>query len=449
MQVTQLQSDGLKREFKVVIAASDIKSKISDRLQEIGKTVRLPGFRPGKVPMPILKQRYGQAVMGEVLERAVSDSSQQAMAQHGLRPAMTPKVEVTSPIEEDKDFEFTMAVELLPEVKPVDFATLDIERLKIETNDADVDKALERIAQQNRKTEKISEDRPAQKGDIVVIDFVGTLDGVAFPGGSAKGHQLELGSGQFIPGFEDQLAGAKAGEKRDVKVSFPEDYGSKDLAGKAAVFAVDVHEIHEAKQQPMSEELAKSIGFEGLEPLKKAVREQIERDYSQATRARLKRELLDKLAEKHDFAVPQGMVDLEFEAIWKNVEEERKRGVDDPTIAGKSDDELKAEFRPIAERRVRLGLLLSEVGRINNIQVNQEEINRALLDQARRFPGQEKKVIEYFKSNPEALGQLRAPLFEDKVIDFIVELAKVKERGVSVEEFNKLNEEEAKASAKS
>jgi trigger factor len=449
MQVTQLQSDGLKREFKVVIAASDIKSKISDRLQEIGKTVRLPGFRPGKVPMPILKQRYGQAVMGEVLERAVSDSSQQAMAQHGLRPAMTPKVEVTSPIEEDKDFEFTMAVELLPEVKPVDFATLDIERLKIETNDADVDKALERIAQQNRKTEKISEDRPAQKGDIVVIDFVGTLDGVAFPGGSAKGHQLELGSGQFIPGFEDQLAGAKAGEKRDVKVSFPEDYGSKDLAGKAAVFAVDVHEIHEAKQQPMSEELAKSIGFEGLEPLKKAVREQIERDYSQATRARLKRELLDKLAEKHDFAVPQGMVDLEFDAIWKNVEEERKRGVDDPTIAGKSDDELKAEFRPIAERRVRLGLLLSEVGRINNIQVNQEEINRALLDQARRFPGQEKKVIEYFKSNPEALGQLRAPLFEDKVIDFIVELAKVKERGVSVEEFNKLNEEEAKASAKS
>jgi trigger factor len=411
--------------------------------------VRLPGFRPGKVPMPILKQRYGQAVMGEVLERAVSDSSQQAMAQHGLRPAMTPKVEVTSPIEEDKDFEFTMAVELLPEVKPVDFATLDIERLKIETNDADVDKALERIAQQNRKTEKISEDRPAQKGDIVVIDFVGTLDGVAFPGGSAKGHQLELGSGQFIPGFEDQLAGAKAGEKRDVKVSFPEDYGSKDLAGKAAVFAVDVHEIHEAKQQPMSEELAKSIGFEGLEPLKKAVREQIERDYSQATRARLKRELLDKLAEKHDFAVPQGMVDLEFDAIWKNVEEERKRGVDDPTIAGKSDDELKAEFRPIAERRVRLGLLLSEVGRINNIQVNQEEINRALLDQARRFPGQEKKVIEYFKSNPEALGQLRAPLFEDKVIDFIVELAKVKERGVSVEEFNKLNEEEAKASAKS
>ena len=448
MQVTQLQSDGLKREFKVVIAASDIQSKVSDRLQEIGKTVRLPGFRPGTVPMPILKQRYGQAVVGEVLERAVSDSSQQAMTERGLRPAMSPKVDITA-FGENKDLEYTMAVELLPEIKPVDFATLDLERLKIETSDGDVDKALERIADQNKKTEKTGDDRPTKKGDIAVIDFVGTIDGTAFPGGSAKDHRLELGSGQFIPGFEDQLVGAKMGEHRDVKVTFPADYGSKDLSGKEAVFAVDVKEIHEAKQVPVSEDLAKSIGFEGLDQLKKAVRDQIERDYGQATRARLKRQLLDKLAEKHDFAVPQGMVDLEFEAIWKNVEEERKRGVDDPTIAGKSDDELKTEFRPIAERRVRLGLLLSEVGRVNNIQVTQDEINRALLDQARRFPGQEKKVIEYFRSNPEALGQLRAPLFEDKVIDFIVELAKVKERGVNVEDFNKLNEDEAKTAAKS
>ena len=448
MQVTQLQSDGLKREFKVVIAASDIQSKVSDRLQEIGKTVRLPGFRPGKVPMPILKQRYGQAVVGEVLERAVSDSSQQAMTERGLRPAMSPKVDITA-FGENKDLEYTMAVELLPEIKPVDFATIDVERLKIETSDGDVDKALERIAEQNKKSEKISEDRPTKKGDTAVIDFVGTIDGTAFPGGSAQGHRLELGSGQFIPGFEDQLIGVKAGEHRDVKVTFPADYGSKDLSGKEAVFAVDVKEIHEAQQVPVSEDLAKSIGFEGLDQLKKAVRDQIERDYSQATRARLKRQLLDRLAEKHDFAVPQGMVDLEFDAIWKNVEEERKRGVDDPTIAGKSDDELKTEFRPIAERRVRLGLLLSEVGRVNNIQVSQDEINRALLDQARRFPGQEKKVIEYFRSNPEALGQLRAPLFEDKVIDFIVELAKVNERGVNVEEFNKINEDEAKTAAKS
>ncbi|MBI3453523.1 MAG: trigger factor [Rhodospirillales bacterium] len=444
MQVTETKTDGLKREFRVVVAASDIQGKMDVRLQEIGRKINLPGFRPGKVPIPVLKKRYGSAVMGEVLEQAVSDSSSQAMAERGLKPAVAPKVDITA-FAEGGDLEYTMAVELMPEIKPMDFAKLKLERLVAEVNDDEVNKALERIAAQHRKSEKLTEDRPSAKGDILVIDFAGSIDGKEFPGGAGKDHSLELGSNAFIAGFEDQLIGIKAGGKTEVKVTFPAEYANPELAGKPASFTVEVKEIQQRLPVKLDDELAKSLGLDDLDSLKKAIRDQMGKDYARIARARLKRQLLDRLAENHDFVVPAGMVELEFEAIWKNVEAERKQGVDDPTIAGKSDDDLKAELRGIAERRVRLGLLLSEVGRLNNIQVAQEEVNRALIEEARRYPGQERKVVEHFRNSPEALAQLRAPLFEDKVIDFIVEMAKVADKPVGVDELMKEPEEGAAA----
>ena len=363
MQITETNAEGLKREFNVVVASGDIEQKVTDKLTEIGRSVRLPGFRPGKVPMQVLRKRYGPSVMGEVLEGAVSDSSAQAMREHGLRPAMQPKIEIVS-FKEGADLEYKMAVELLPEIAPVDFAELKLERQRPEITDAEIEKALHRIAQPHRKSEVV--DRPAASGDVIVVDFAGTIAGTAFPGGSAKDQNLELGSGRFIPGFEDQLVGATAGEHRTVKVTFPADYGSEEVASKEAEVAVDVKEVRALKEANIDDELATDLGLESLEALKKAIRDQLEREYGGVARQHLKRALLDQLAAKHDFPVPPGMVDLEFETIWKQFEDARKQSKEDVAEdAGKSDDELKAEYRTIAERRVRLGLLLSEIGRTN------------------------------------------------------------------------------------
>jgi trigger factor len=439
MQITETNAEGLKREFKVIVESGELEQKVQSRLVEIGRQVRLPGFRPGKVPMQVLRKRYGASVMGEVLEGAVSDSSAQAMRDHGLRPAMQPKIEIVS-FKEGADLEYKMAVELLPEITPVDFAQLKLERQRAEVPDEEIEKALRRIAQPHRKSETV--DRPAAQGDVVVIDFAGTIDGTAFPGGSSKDHSLELGSGRFIPGFEDQLVGVKAGEHRDVKVTFPKDYSAEEVAGKDAVFAVDVKEVKALKEANIDDELATDLGLESLEALKKAVREQLEREYGGVARQRLKRGLLDQLAEKHDFPVPPGMVDAEFDTIWKQLEQARAQNKDEVAEeAGKSDDELKVEYRAIAERRVRLGLLLSEVGRVNSITVTQDEVNRALSEEARRHPGYEKQVVEFYRKNPEAQASLRAPLFEDKVVDFILEMANVTDRAVSIEELMRNDEE--------
>jgi trigger factor len=439
MQITETNSDGLKREFKVVVASSDIEKKVQDRLAEIGRSIRLPGFRPGKVPMQVLKKRYGASVMGEVLEHAVNDSSAQAMREQGLRPALQPKIEIVS-FKEGTDLEYKMAVELLPEIKPVDFAEISLERPRPEIPDEEIDKALDRLAEPHRKSAPV--ERAAEKGDAAVIDFVGSVDGKEFPGGSATDYRLEIGSGRFIPGFEQQLVGAQAGEQRTLAVTFPADYGSEDLAGKAASFAVTVKTVEAVQPATIDDDLGKELGFDDLQALRRAVREQLERDYGQLARQRLKRQLLDQLAAKHDFPVPAGMVELEFDTIWKQFEEARAQAKGEAEDAGKSDDELKSEYRTIAERRVRLGLLLSEVGRGNSIQVSQDEVNRALGEEARRHPGYEKQVVDYYRSNPEALANLRAPLFEDKVIDFIVEMAKVTDKPVSIAELTRGDEEE-------
>ncbi len=447
MQITETSTEGLKHEFKVTVGADDIKQRVETRLQEIGRQVKLPGFRPGKVPLAVLRQRYGSSVMGEVLERAVNDGSNEALREHKLRPALQPKVEIVS-FNEGKDLEYKLAVEVLPDVAPMNFAELTLERLRPEVPDAEVDSALERIARQQRKDAPA--ERPATTGDIAVIDFTGSIDGEEFAGGSAKGHRLELGAGQFIPGFEDQLIGARPGEQRTVAVTFPADYGASELAGKNASFAVEVKEVREIAPQPIDESLAEAVGMENLQALRDAVRQQIERDYDGIARQRLKRQLLDRLAERHAFAVPQGMIDIEFDVIWKQFEAERERakqrGVAEAD-EGKSNDEIKAEYRAIAERRVRLGLLLSEVGRNNNIQVTQDEINRAVAEEARRFPGHERQVVEYYRNQPGAVDNLRAPIFENKVIDYILEIADVTDRHVPIADLLKEEEEEEGAEA--
>jgi trigger factor len=371
------------------------------------------------------------------------------MRERNLRPALQPKIEIVA-FNEGKDLQFKMALEVLPEIKPMNFAELKLERLRPEIPDADIDAALERIARQQRKSEPV--DRPAATGDVVVLDFVGSVDGVEFPGGSAKGHSLELGSGSFIPGFEDQLVGVKAGEERKIEVTFPADYGNADLAGKAAQFAVTIKEVRAVTPQPIDESLAAAVGIENLAALRQTVRERIERDYAGLARQKVKRALLDLLAERHDFPVPQGMVDIELDSIWKQYEAQRaqagKEGTPLPD-AGKSEAELKNEYRDIAERRVRLGLLLSEVGRANNITVSQDEVNRALAEEARRYPGQERQVVEYYRNTPSALDTLRAPIYEDKVIDFILEMAEVTERAVPPSALlaDEADEEDATATA--
>lgn len=439
MQITETLNDGLKRGYKVVVSAADIAAKLEVELDDLSKKVNLPGFRPGKAPKGVLKKRFGASVMGDVLQRAVQDSSNQAILERGLKPALQPQIEVVS-FAEGKDLEYNIALEVLPEIAPVDFKSIELVRLKAEPGEGEIAKALDSLARSQKQTKKVEEKRPAKSGDTLVIDFEGFLDGVAFPGGKGTDHHLELGSNQFVKGFEDQLVGKSVGDSCEVNITFPEQYVNDTLAGKPATFKVAIKELREAIPLVQDDEFAKGIGFDDLETLKKAVKDQLGRELQRQARARLKRELLDKLADAHSFAVPPGMVEIEFNQIWSQVEEERKRGVKDPANEGKSDDDLKAEYRAIAERRVRLGLLLAEVGRANNVQVAQEEVNRALAEQARRYPGQEREIVDLYRKNPEALAQLRAPIFEDKVIDFILELAKVSEKEVAAEELTKEDE---------
>lgn len=429
MQITQTQSEGLKREFRVVIGAAAIQSAADEKLKALAERAQMPGFRPGKAPVALLKKQYGRAVLGEVLEEQVNAGLAKTLEDHQLKPAMQPKVDVKK-FDEGTDLEYTMEMEVLPEIEPGDFKSISLERLVADIPEGDVDSALQRMADQQKEFETIVEARAAAKGDAVVIDFVGKVSDVAFEGGTAENFTLQLGSGMFIPGFEDQLVGAKAGDKVAVSVTFPEAYANKELAGKPAVFDVTVKELKAPKTVVIDDEFAKRMGLDTLAALKDAVRKQMEQEYAGVARMRVKRKLLDALAAAHSFDVPAGMVGLEFEQIWQNYMSESPEAVAERAKQTKSEDELKAEYRGIAERRVRLGLLLAEVGRRNNIEVKQEEIGRAIVEQARRFPGQEKQVFDFFRKNEAAANQLRAPIFEDKVVDFILELAKVDEKKV-------------------
>lgn len=441
MQVTETKVDGLKRGFKVVVPAETIASKVTDKIKTIGETASVPGFRKGKVPESFLRQRYEKAVMGEVLDELIQAEASKTMADRSLRPAMRPKIEIVS-FDEGKDLEFTLDVEVVPEITPVDFSTISLDKMIAEIPAEEVEKALERLASARNETEKVEEDRAAENGDIAVIDFVGSIDGVEFPGGKGENYSLELGSASFIPGFEDQLVGKKAGEKVDVKVPFPADYHAKDLAGKNAVFAVDVKELRRKKAAELNDEFAKFFGKETLDELRDMIRTELSREYESVSMNNLKRVLLDALADAHDFPVPEGMLDMEFDAIWKQVENAKNKGQLDEEDAEKSEDDLKAEYRAIAERRVRLGLLLAEIGMKNKITVTDADLNRAIMMEARQFPGQEKAVFEFYSKHPEMLDRLRAPLFEEKVIDFILKAVRLNEKKVSVDELYKAGAEE-------
>lgn len=442
MQVTDIDAQGLKHEFKVTIPAGQLEDRLQTRLVEMSQTVKMPGFRPGKVPMKLLRQKYGQSLLGEIIEGAVNEGAQKAVTDKGLRPALSPKIEITS-FAEGADLEFKVAVEIMPEITPMDFSTIKLERLKAQVPESEIETALTRIAEQQEGSEKV--ERDAASGDVVLIDFVGKKEGVAFQGGTAEGFKLKLGSNQFVPGFEEQLIGAKAGDAKVLDITFPENYGNAELAGVPVTFDVTVHEVHQSIPAKVDDELAKQVGLESLDKLREVIRDQMSRDLTQLARARVKRSLLDILAENHAFPVPQTLADHEFDSIWKQVEEDRANGQTDPEDAGKSEDELKAEYRTLAERRVRLGLLLSEVGTLNNVSVSQEDLNQGLMAEARRYPGQERFVFQYYRENPQALDQIRAPIFEDKVIDFILELAKVEDRDVTADELRAQPEDAADA----
>jgi trigger factor len=470
MQVTETSADGLKREYTITVPAGDLEQEITRRLGEIGRQVRLPGFRPGKVPMQILRTRFGPSVRGEVLQNTLQSSSAEAINERNLRPALPPKVDIVSAAE-GADLEYKMAVEVLPEIPDPSFVDLGVERLVVEVPDEEVDRALERIAEQHRKSEVV--ERPAETGDILLIDVEGKVGEQQIPGAGGKDRQIVLGMGTSMPGFEDQLVGVSAGEHRKVNLTFPEDYAVADLAAKDAEFEVEVKEVRARLPIAINDELGKAVGLENLAELRQELRQQLQRDYDAASRLRLKRALLDKLAEGYDFPVPPGMVDLEFDNIWRQYEAQREtpplvEGGDaiiaadqaspneDPTIVGnvganavatpaeeagpdggnedRGEEATRAEYRRIAERRVRLGLLLAEVGRKNNITVTPDEVNQAITREARRHPGYERQVVDFYRQNPGTIDTLRAPIFEDKVIDFIVELAKIGERKVSPQE---------------
>jgi trigger factor len=437
MQVTEVANDGLKRAYTVLVPAADIAAERARRLDELGRELRLPGFRPGKIPATVVKQRYGQAVMSEVLEQSVSKATQQVVTDRGLRPALQPKIELVN-FADGADLEFKVEVELLPEIPMPDFSGIELERLKAEPAEEQVAKTLETIAARNRKLEDITEDRGAAKGEVAVCDFVGTLEGEAepFPGGTASDMPIEVAGTGFIPGFTEQLEGIKPGETRTVNVSFPEEYGAKELAGKAAVFNVTCKALKTQVTPPADDELAKGMGFEDLAKLQEAVRTSLQQEYDSLSRLKVKRALLDGLAEQASFPVPEGMVEAEFAQIWQRIEADLKADRLDEDDKGKDEETLKAEYRAISERRIRLGLLLSEIGRTNNITVSADELSRAMRQEAARYPGQEQQVMEFFRKNPQAADNLRSPIFEEKVVDFMLELAKVTDRSVPPDELS-------------
>jgi trigger factor len=440
MQVTETNNEGLKRAYTVLVPASDIEAKINRRLTQIAKTANMPGFRPGKVPVGLLKKTHGKAIMGEVLEMTVGESSQQAIVEKELRPVAQPKIEIIK-FDEGGDLEYSIELEVFPVITLADFSKLKLERMKVPANEEQVEEILGQMAAGQKDSKPVEKNRPIDSGDVAVIDFVGSVDGEEFAGGKAEGYSLEIGSGSFIPGFEEQILGKEVGNEFDVNVTFPSEY-AKELAGKDAVFAVKVKEMRETIPAILDDAFAQKMGAENFDDLKAKLRENQEAELGQFTRMRVKRDLLDMLDDQHDFDLPGGMIDSEFDTVWHQFEHQRKEHPDqiEEEDKGKSDDELKEEYRAISARRVRLGLLLAEISRVNEITVTSEEINRAIMQEAQQHKGKEKEVFEHYKNNPEAMQAMQSPLLEDKVVDFILELANVSEKEVTVEELMALPE---------
>jgi trigger factor len=440
MQVTETSSEGLKRQLKVVVGAGEINAKFAARLDEIKDRVQLKGFRKGKVPVAHLKKVFGRSLMGEVLQETIQETSQAAISERKERPALQPEIKLSEDREElervmagQADLAFGMTFEVLPEIKLTDFSEIKLERPVAEVDEEAIARALGELQERNI-TFQPAEGRAAEEGDRLTIDFTGRIGGEPFEGGAGEDVFLVLGHGHFIPGIEEGLKGARAGEERTVPATFPENYPVKELAGKTAEFTIKVKDVAVPNKPALDDEFAKSLGAESLDQLRSLVSQQIKRDLDAVSRRKVKRALLDELERLHTFDLPPSLVEREFEAIMRQVTEGLQRAGKTFADEGKSEEEARAEYRKIAERRVRLGLILGEIGERNKIEVTQEELRRALVDQARRYPGQERAVYEFYERNPGAVAELRAPIYEEKVVDFILELAKPSEKRVTRQE---------------
>jgi len=435
MEVTETNAEGLSRTFKIVVPATELAAKLDDRIAEIRPQMNLKGFRPGKVPASHVKKMFGKSIMSELIEGLVGETNQKAFEDAKIRPASQPDIKMADDIEKvlqgDADLAYDLSVDIMPDFEPADIKTIEVERPVAKVADEDVDEALQKLAEQNLKFEARGKTAKAKDGDAVAIDFVGKIDGEAFEGGSAEDQAVVIGAGRFIPGFEEQLIGVKAGDETELSVTFPEDYPSEDLKGKDAVFEVKVNEVRAPKTPDVDEEFAQNFGLEDLDQLKEMITAQIQNEHDGASRQKAKRALLDKLDDLHSFDLPPKMVEQEFQTIWAQLQQEKEAGNLDESDAEKSDEELEKEYRAIAERRVRLGLVLAEIGRVADVKITDEEVQQAVIAEARRFPGQEREVVEFFQKNPNALAQVRAPIYEEKVVDHILEVAKVTDKDVS------------------
>jgi trigger factor len=446
MQVTETSSAGLKREYRVIVPATDLEAKVNERLDDLKGRVQLRGFRPGKVPVAHLKRLYGKSAMAEVIEATVREANSKIVTDNGYRLAVEPKVvlpteegAVEGVIEGKADLSYTVEMEIVPAIALADFKSIKLTRLTSEVSDEEIDKALQAIADQNRPF--VAKTEGAANGDRVTINFEGSLEGTPFEGGTGEDVPLVMGAGQFIPGFEENLAGLKPGENKTFDVKFPDDYRATHLAGKNATFAVTVKAVEAPGSVTIDDEFAKTLGVESLAKLKDAVKDRIAREHTLAARQKLKRGLLDQLDERHKFEPPPSLVEQEFANVWSQVENDLKQQNRTFEDEGTTEEKAREEYRGIAGRRVRLGLVIAEIGEKNNIRVSDEQLRAAVMEQVRQFPGQERQIWEYYQKNPNALAALRAPLFEDKVVDFLVELAEVTDKPVSRDELFKDDEE--------
>jgi len=448
MQVTETVSNGLKREFQVTVPAADLEARLAGRLSELKDRVQLKGFRPGKVPVTHLRKVYGRSVMAETIEGMIRELNAKIVEERGFKLAMEPKVtmpsqetEVNRVISGESDLAYTLALEVLPKIEFGDFKSIKLDRLSTEVTPAEVDEALAKIGEQNKPFVAKGEDAKVETGDRVVIDFTGKLDGVPFEGGTGGDIGVNVGSGTFIPGFEEQLIGMVAGETRTVNVTFPTNYTNAELAGKPAEFQVTAKTVEVPGTVTLDDAFAKTLGLESLDKLKDVVKERVAQEHAAMSRQKLKRSLLDQLDQMHQFEPPPTLVEDEFNNVWRAIENDLKQQGRTFEDEGTTEEKAKVEYRSIAERRVRLGLVLAEIGERNNISVSDDELSRPLVERARQFPGKEQEVWDFYRKNPQALASVRAPIFEEKVVDFLIELAAVTNKTVSREELYKDDDE--------
>lgn len=442
MNIKEVKSEGLSREYEVTISAADFDAAVEKKLKEISKNVSMAGFRAGKVPFAMIKQKYQGNAMSETVDDLLRDGVNEVLKEKKVRPVFTPDVELTK-FEQGNDIIFKVSMDIMPEIEIKDFSAIKIEKPVAEVPAEEVEKALNYMAESRRDSIKVEEDRVTAKGDIAVIDFVGSIDGVEFAGGKGEAYPLELGSNSFIPGYEDQLIGKKVGDVVDVKATFPETYHAKDLAGKEALFVTTIKEIREIKKAEINDEFAKSMGEENLDKLKETVKSRIAQDYETASKMKAKRALLDALDQAYKFDVPAKLVDMEYDSIVKQYENAKKNNQLDEDEKSKKEEDLLKEYKEIAVRRVKLGLLLAEVGNNAKIEVTQEDINKAIMNEAQRYPMQAKAIFDFYLKNKEAVERLRTSVYEEKVMDYVLSQAETKEKTVSVEDLYNFDEKKA------